>query len=307
MRALELLFHCHAPNALTLLVALALPGLGCEEPVREQPAPVDAGADTGADAGMDASVPPDVGPNELPCDVRAVIEDACLHCHSSPPTSGAPVSLVSRFDFLAPGAISGQSIGERSVVRMSAKGAPMPPISDPPAAPEQIAIIEQWVAAGMPAGQCGIIPSKPAATSCLSGQLWMDGDTGGKQMNPGLACRSCHLLKAPEFAFFFAGTVFPSFHEADLCYSPPPEGARIELLDESNNITLTLFPNGTGNFLSSAVVPGVPLPYRARLVANGLTRSMQTPQKDGDCNGCHTEQGDNNAPGRLVWPRPHSQ
>jgi hypothetical protein len=284
MRAFELLCRLRrAPNALTALVALALPGLGCGEPVAEQPAP----PPMPVDAGADSSVPPDVGPNELPCDVRAVVEDVCLRCHASPPTSGAPAPLVSRFDFLAPAAVSGQSIGERSVELLNAKIAPMPPLSEPPAAPEQVAIIEQWVAAGMPAGSCGIIPGKPAPTTCASGESWTGGDMASKEMNPGLACRSCHLLQAPELAFFFAGTVFPSFHEADLC-----------------NITLTLLPNSVGNFVSSAVAPGVPLPYRARLTANGLTRSMRTLQSDGDCNGCHTEQGDSNAPGRIVWPRP---
>jgi predicted CXXCH cytochrome family protein len=29
---------------------------------------------------------------------------------------------------------------------------------------------------------------------------------------------------------------------------------------------------------------------------------MTTPQTNGDCNSCHTEQGTNGASGRIVWP-----
>ena len=109
----------------------------------------------------------------------------------------------------------------------------------------------------------------------------------------------------PRRAYFFSGTVFPDLHEQDLCHSPPPAGAQIEILDAQGNVTLTLTPGAAGNFTSSAVVAGVPVPYRARLVANGLTRSMSAAQTSGDCNACHTEQGEDGAPGRLVWPREH--
>lgn len=270
--------------------------------------PGDAGVEDGganSDAGTDADADADPGPNELPCDVRAVIEEACASCHSSPPTSTATLTLVSRYDFLQPSSIQSETVGARSVARMNFADAPMPPESEPPAAAEQIAVLSQWVAAGMPPGECGAIPAKPAATTCASGSTWGDGDKGSKLMNPGLACRKCHLLQAPELAFYFGGTVYPSFHEADLCNSPPPADARIEILDENDKVTMTLLPNEAGNFISNAVVPGAPLPYRARLVAGGLTRSMNKLQQDGDCNGCHTEQGDDDAPGRLVWPRPY--
>jgi hypothetical protein len=265
----------------------------------------DAGGDTDADTGADADADADPGPNELPCDVRAVIEHHCGSCHSSPPTSTATLTLVSRFDFLQPSSVPGETVGARSVARMKSAAAPMPPKSEPPLAAAQAAVISEWVEAGMPPGDCGAIPAKPAETTCEGGSMWGDGDMGSKLMNPGLACRKCHLLQAPEHAYYFGGTVYPSFHEADLCNSPPPPDARIEILDENDDVTMTLLPNEAGNFISSAVAAGVPLPYRARLVANGLTRSMTKPQQDGDCNGCHTEQGAEDAPGRLAWPRPY--
>lgn len=257
----------------------------------------DGGKDSGADA--------DVGPDELPCDVRAVIEAACRSCHSSPPTSEAPMALVSRYDFLKGSSVAGESIGERSVARMKSAAAPMPPLSEPPAAEWQIAVLEAWVASGMPAGDCGAIPAKPAETTCASGAFWESGDLGDADMNPGLPCRKCHQMLAPQHAYFFSGTVFPAFHEKDLCLSPPPAEARVEILDADGAVTSTLVPGEAGNFTSSAVAAGVPVPYRARLVANGQTRSMTTLQESGDCNACHTEQGENGAPGRLVWPTAH--
>lgn len=127
-------------------------------------------------------------------------------------------------------------------------------------------------------------------------------------MNPGVACLQCHLDYGGNRAFPFSGTVFSSFHEKSMCNSPPPPGARIEILDEAGQITLTMLPSASENF-HSTLVPGVALPYRARVVANGRAREMQTLQMSGDCNSCHTEQGgrrlptdEHEAPGRVVWP-----
>jgi hypothetical protein len=59
--------------------------------------------------------------------------------------------------------------------------------------------------------------------------------------------------------------------------------------------------NAAGNFYSSKSTAGFPLPYRARIVANGKTVAMATPQTEGDCNTCHTATGMNGAPGRITW------
>jgi hypothetical protein len=58
-----------------------------------------------------------------------------------------------------------------------------------------------------------------------------------------------------------------------------------------------------GNFMSSSRNANVPLPFTARVVSptGGITQ-MMTPQMTGDCNGCHTEQGANGAPGRILLP-----
>lgn len=262
-----------------------------------------AGGNTGSTtSGPGSSSSGDPGPNELPCDVRAVVEEHCVACHGSPVTSGAPVSLVTRYDFLADYAGTGESVGARSVTRMKRSTDPMPPLSEPPAPASATDVLSAWVAAGMPAGACGSIAPAPYPTPCASGTFWDRQATPTAEMSPGHACKACHKTDAMTFNYFFMGTVFPSFHEADDCVSPPPAEAKVEILDEDGNVTLTLTPKASGNFSSSAIVAGVPLPFTARLVANGLSRAMVTPQMDGDCNGCHSEQGDEDAPGRLVWP-----
>ncbi|MBJ6760492.1 hypothetical protein JGU66_06930 [Myxococcaceae bacterium JPH2] len=246
---------------------------------------------------------PDPGPNELPCDVKEVLARRCAQCHASPPSSGAPAPLLSRADLQKASALyPGTTWGERSVVRMKDTGAPMPPTSEPPLTAEERSIVEQWVQAGMPAGTCGALPTAPAATSCGSGSFWKDSAQANATMAPGLACRECHLRLAPDRAYFFMGTVFPSFHEKDACNAPPPADARVELLDSAGRVQLTLTPNAAGNFLSSGLQPAFSMPYRARVIAQGRVREMNTLQRSGDCNTCHTEQGNHDAPGRIVWP-----
>ncbi|RJS20085.1 hypothetical protein DRW03_20175 [Corallococcus sp. H22C18031201] len=246
---------------------------------------------------------PDPGPNALPCDVKDVLARRCAQCHASPPTSGAPAPLLSRADLQKGSSLyPGTTWGERSVARMKDSGAPMPPTSEPSLTHEERDLIEHWVQAGMPAGSCGALPTGQVATSCGSGSFWTDSAQASATMAPGLACRDCHLRLAPDRAYFFMGTVFPSFHEKDACNAPPPADARVELLDSAGRVQLTLTPNAAGNFLSAGLQPAFALPYRARVTAQGRVREMNTLQRSGDCNTCHTEQGNHDAPGRIVWP-----
>ena len=60
---------------------------------------------------------------------------------------------------------------------------------------------------------------------------------------------------------------------------------------------------GTTNAAAtSATTTTIQLPYTARVVANGKVSAMTTPQTNGDCNSCHTQRGDNVAPGRILLP-----
>ncbi|WP_217276019.1 hypothetical protein [Corallococcus exiguus] len=151
----------------------------------------------------------------------------------------------------------------------------------------------------------GVEPG-PAPTTCASRSIWTEATGGtGATMAPGYACRNCHLRQAPSMAYFFMGTVFPTLHEADGCDArlQEPSNVKVEILDLEDQVRLTLVPNSAGNFMSTTLQPSFPMPYRARLVGpDGTSRMMATPQSNGDCNSCHTEQGTQNAPGRIALP-----
>jgi hypothetical protein len=162
---------------------------------------------------------------------------------------------------------------------------------------------------GTPAG--GFVPAPPGAT-CASGLVY-EGNRESPQMNPGFACKSCHAgqnfngqtpggLSSPKNVRFFMGTAYASSHEVDGCKSNAvPADAVVDILDSNDTVQERMPVNAAGNFHSSKSTAGFPLPYRARIVANGKTVAMATPQMEGDCNTCHTATGMNGAPGRITW------
>jgi hypothetical protein len=117
-------------------------------------------------------------------------------------------------------------------------------------------------------------------------------------MNPGRICLACHAtMNGPSLTF--AGTVYPTAHEPDLCDGAKgSDGARIVITGADGN-TLTLTPGASGNFDSAT---SVMLPFTAKVTYQGRTRAMTAMQTSGDCNGCHTQSGANGAPGRIVLP-----
>lgn len=46
----------------------------------------------------------------------------------------------------------------------------------------------------------------------------------------------------------------------------------------------------------------VVFPIHAKVVMDERERPMGPAQTTGDCNGCHTQQGANGAPGRIMQP-----
>jgi hypothetical protein len=163
--------------------------------------------------------------------------------------------------------------------------------------------------AGRPDAGSGILP-----VTCFSQSKWTRGAEPSEEMYPGYACRACHLgqnfqgqnptlVSAPLTANFFIGTIYGGFNEADGCNANAvPAGTVIEILDSTGQLKHTLEVSPSGNFRSFNNEPGLSLPYTVRVRSNGKVRVMATPQMDGDCNRCHTEQGREGAPGRIVWP-----
>ncbi|MFZ5439054.1 MAG: hypothetical protein ACOZQL_03550 [Myxococcota bacterium] len=265
-----------------------------------------AGTDGGTDAGT--VTPFDGGIAGLPCDVSAMVASKCASCHGAPPSHGASFALLTREDFLSQSPSSaGVTLGARSSVRMHATSNPMPPVGNPAVTSAELTAFDAWLTAGMPEGTCGAIDAGvpdagPAPTTCASNSYWTGGNNESPNMNPGMACLTCHRAQAPSKAYTFSGTVFPSLHEKDRCNAPPPGGAQIQIIDANGNVAVTMTASSpSGNFHSARGL-SIALPYTARVTANGRTATMTTPQMNGDCNSCHTEQGTNGASGRIVWP-----
>ena len=253
-----------------------------------------------------AGDPPPVNSDEFPCEAAAVLS-TCWSCHGSPPRGGADVSLDTIAAMEAGSTVApGQNLAERSLVRLRDTVKPMPPRGYPRPTDPQIAAFEAWIGDGMPPGSCnGTNPDDPAPTVCTSGTRWTGGNRESPDMNPGLACRACHLRDEPQKAYFFMGTVYPTLHEQDACNSTVPTGTRVEILDASGAVRVTMQVRGSGNFYSRATSAGLTLPYTARVVsAAGSVIEMTTKQTSGDCNACHTEQGAEGAVGRILFPTP---
>lgn len=250
----------------------------------------------------------------LNCDVANLMAAKCTSCHGNPLTGGAPFPLLTRADLVASSpTYANQTVALRSLVRMQATVAPMPPAPAARATATELAAFQAWINAGTPEETCGMVPDAgmgnpdagPAPVVCTSGSRWTLGNLGSPNMNPGQACRQCHQVQEPFRAYYFMGTVYPTPHEQTNCNARPPAGLVIDIIDANGNVAQTLaVRTPSGNFYSTSVNTAVALPYKARVRdAQGRTLTMNTPQMNGDCNTCHTEQGANGAPGRIYWPQ----
>jgi hypothetical protein len=126
---------------------------------------------------------------------------------------------------------------------------------------------------------------------CTSGKTYMSGF--GPTMEPGYSCYNCHGLQ-----FTVGGTVYPTAHEPDYCDGVDVQSATVVLTDAQNN-KIELTPNSVGNFYSAQTVV---MPFTAVVSYQGKSNAMTTPQTNADCNFCHTQEGANCAPGRIVLP-----
>jgi len=152
------------------------------------------------------------------------------------------------------------------------------------------------VGAGGVDGGGGDLPS--TTVTCTSMTTWRQGNEGSTDMNPGQACISCHEQgEGPILAL--AGTVYPTAHEPDNCNGADGSNGAQVIITQANGKVLTLMPGPSGNFL---YIGSVALPYQAKLVYMGRERTMVLPQQSGDCNSCHTVDGAQGAPGRIMLP-----
>jgi len=130
---------------------------------------------------------------------------------------------------------------------------------------------------------------------CKSGMQWSGHGESG-EMDPGGQCVSCHSRgEGPDYSV--AGTVFPAYDSADNCYGV--EGVHVEVTD-ANGKAHTTTTNRAGNFWFREAIP---TPYSTRIFTDaGDEISMVAQQTAADCNSCHTQNGANLAPGRIITP-----
>jgi len=290
-----------------------------------------AAGTTGA-AGMSGTSGATTG---VPCDVQAVFAAHCTTCHGARPSGGAPMSLVTYADLTAPAhSDPTRTVAALAVQRMQSTTNQMPPAPAARVASGEIATISSWIAAGYPATGCGtgtggaagggsgsgsggatgaggssgatdggsVVTPDPFAVppTCTSKTYWSGGE-GAATMDPGLGCISCHQGQREAPSFAIAGTLYPTAHEPDNCNgagAAASAGARVVITGADGN-SVTLTPNSAGNFYYQGAVA---TPFRARVTYMGRTREMGQSQTSGDCNSCHTQNGANQAPGRILLP-----
>lgn len=253
----------------------------------------------------DASAPgAQAGSTGMPCDVEQVFLKNCSSCHTAP--LSAPISLASYDDLVAESKKHpGQKVAEVAVARMKSTTDPMPPDPAPHVGADAVAVVEKWIADGYPKGSCGASGNDGGPTEiqsvCTSGKTWTFGDDEdqGSRMNPGKACIACHLEKQGKAKIALGGTVYPTVREPDLCYGAAGSGAVVVITDASGR-EYRLDVGPTGNF---AIRSGaIETPYSAKVVVGTNVREMKKKQTSTDCNSCHTETGENGAPGRIMLP-----
>jgi mono/diheme cytochrome c family protein len=257
------------------------------------------------------SGPPAPAADDLPCDIAETIAAHCTVCHGDPLTGGARMRLLSHADLTDPSyADPAATFAQRAVIRMRSDAMPMPP-AGPRAPEERIAAFEAWVAAGAPPGACGVVDPFDTPVQCSSGETWPADADEGPRMHPGGACITCHAMQDGAPDLWLGGTVYPTAHEPIDCLGADTGGAAVVEITDAAGRVFMLTPNESGNFLLDSededdyVAPFSPVfeyPYRARVLFEGRERAMATPQTTGDCNSCHTVDGANGAPGRIVLP-----
>lgn len=236
----------------------------------------------------------------LPCDVVDVLS-ACAGCHATAKPSGG-VSLASYDDLVAPSPDDPSvTVADRALARMKDAAAPMPPTGQLDAA--SIATFEAWIQNGKPQGDCADI-TDPTGSVCTSNQTWFGED--GPDMEPGRPCVSCHQKPNAEGetgpGLLFGGTVYPTVHEPDGCIGGGATVAgAVVVVTDANGVehTATVRPGGNFLILSEAVLAK---PIHAEVRRDGKVNKMKDPVDSGDCNSCHTENGANGAPGRILAP-----
>jgi hypothetical protein len=216
-------------------------------------------------------------------------------------------------------------VADVALTRIQAQTRPMPPSPNPRVPADEVTAFSNWVSAGYPKGSCGAVDGSvegggnPYNTPlvCTSMKIFMGDEhtypkgIAREQMFPGIACLSCHaagMLKADAPALGFGGTAYPTAHEPDNCNSTSiPSGAAVQVVDAKGKMfEATIDPVGNFSFRATTTNP-ITFPIDVKIVAGMNERIMGEKAPNGDCNGCHTVNGNsvdggNKPPGRIMLP-----
>ena len=135
--------------------------------------------------------------------------------------------------------------------------------------------------------------------TCSTGQWWNAGDEESENMHPGVDCIACHADRGEGPRYTVAGTAFQNIDDEDDCRGI--DNVDIEIYGSDGTLAFTVSANSVGNFTSRAALAAI-APYTAKVIYEGRTAEMTTPQTDGACNRCHTAEGVDGAPGRILVP-----
>ena len=263
---------------------------------------------SGAHAGAGGSTAFNPQASGLPCNIADIIGNNCVVCHGNPPAKGVPLSLTTYEAFKKPSpADPAKTVGEMALQRMNDTQYPMPPTGQLSA--DQIQAFSDWISSGMPTGDCsgaggaGGAVNVPTSPLACTGQQWPPySNHESPNMHPGVACINCHQNSVEAPPLTIAGTVYADNCIDDNCYGA--QGAEVDVTDANGNV----IPIGAGQFGTTNASGNfyyegpVAFPITAKVVFNGKERAMKQSVTTGDCNSCHTWDGANNAPGRILLP-----
>ena len=278
---------------LTAALAISVLAAGCYA------AAADATGSNGSN-GSNGTSGADIGASGLPCDVAQVLANNCWSCHGTTPTKDAALSLATYDDLMKKK--GSKTYAQVSLDEINAGSMPKGGgMSD-----ADKAAFAKWVNGGAASGSCSDPsltatddPALNASPTCTSGS--MSRVREGSTMKPGEACVACHDKDPEAPSLLIAGTVFPTGHEPNDCNSKVPSGTpAVQVLDANGKVVASLKVNTVGNFYSGST--SIPKGGKVQVVVGDKVRAMKDTPESGDCNSCHTQNGTNDAPGRIVSP-----
>jgi mono/diheme cytochrome c family protein len=115
-------------------------------------------------------------------------------------------------------------------------------------------------------------------------------------MHPGGDCIGCHKQNGEGPVFTVAGTVMADPAEDTDCNGV--SGVTVEITGADGQV-IELVTNGAGNFYTEQAVA---TPYSVKIRKDNAERAMSAAQTETNCASCHTAEGANGAPGRILVP-----